>query len=313
MAIDSRHLANLLAVAEHGSFNRAAAARGLSQPALSSSIRQLERRLGVAVLERTPTGSKLNEFGEILVRQAQTVDALLLQAAEEVRLRKLGIHGPLRVGGTPSLMMSFLPTIVSSLLRKHPAAAISLTEGLDDQLLPQLRAGELDLIFGPVSDTPAGTDIVETRLFDDPFSIGMNVNHPLRRRRALTLAELRDQAWVLPGPENALRRHLEALFRAAHVPWPDNCVTTTSLTLIETILKSTNHIALITAMLQRAWRVRSIPLAGAGARAIGIKHRRAGQLPPLAAQFRQIAVEVAQQTAVAISRSPVRRRGKVAV
>ena len=77
MAIDPRQLANLLAVAKHGSFNRAAAALGLSQPALSNSIRQLERRLGVSVLDRTSSGSTLNEFGNILIRQAQTVEALL--------------------------------------------------------------------------------------------------------------------------------------------------------------------------------------------------------------------------------------------
>ena len=100
MAIDPRQLANLLAVAKHGSFNRAAAALGLSQPALSNSIRQLERRLGVSVLDRTSSGSTLNEFGNILIRQAQTVEALLLQAGEEVRLRKLGIDGPLRAMST---------------------------------------------------------------------------------------------------------------------------------------------------------------------------------------------------------------------
>ena len=61
--IDPRYLANLLSVAKHGSFNRAAAAQGISQPALSNSIAQLERRLGVQVLDRTRSGSQLNEFG----------------------------------------------------------------------------------------------------------------------------------------------------------------------------------------------------------------------------------------------------------
>ena len=51
--VDPRHLANLLSIAKHGSFNRAATARGISQPALSNSIAQLERRLGVQVLDRT--------------------------------------------------------------------------------------------------------------------------------------------------------------------------------------------------------------------------------------------------------------------
>jgi LysR family transcriptional regulator of gallate degradation len=298
MAIDPRQLANLLAVAKHGSFNRAAAARGLSQPALSSSIQQLERRLGVNVLDRTSSGSTLNEFGIILIRQAQTIEELLLQASEEVRLRKLGIDGPLRVGVTPSLMLKFMPDVLQRLLQKNPSVAITLSEGLDDQLLPALRGAQLDFIFGPISDTAApAPDIIEEPLFRDAFSIGVGMHHPMSRRRSLVLTELRDAAWVLPGPDNSLRRHLESLFLAASVPWPSNCITTTSLAMIESLLKSTERVALITSMLHQAWQVRSIPLRGAGQRIIGIKRRRAGELSPLAAQMRQIALELLQQTA----------------
>jgi LysR family transcriptional regulator, regulator for genes of the gallate degradation pathway len=291
MAIDPRQLANLLAVANHGSLNRAAAARGLSQPALSASIRLLERRLGVSVLDRTSSGSRLNQYGEILVRRGQTIEALLLQAGEEVRLRKLGIEGPLRVGATPSLMLKFVPDIIVRLLQANPDAAVSLSEGLDDQLLSELRAGHLDLLFGPIADvTPTGGDILEEPLFKDAFSIGVRQSHPLSRRRSLSLVELRDAAWVLPGPDNSLRRHIEGLCTAANLPWPAKCVTTTSLAVIESILNNTDRIALITTLLQHAWGVRSIPLQGAGVRTIGIKRRRAGQLTPLAEQMRQIAL-----------------------
>jgi LysR family transcriptional regulator, regulator for genes of the gallate degradation pathway len=293
MAIDPRQLANLLAVAQHGSFNRAAAARGLSQPALSGSIALLERRLGVTVLERSSTGSTLNEFGRILVRQAQTVEALLVQAGEEVRLRKLGIDGPLRIGATPSLMLKFVPDVTTRLLQENKTAAISVTEGLDDQLLPALRTGHLDFIFGPVSDTGDETsDIAEEPLFKDAYSIGVRPNHALSRHRSLSLSQLRDAAWVLPGPGNTLRRHIEAIFLAANVPWPSNCVTTTSLTLIESILARTDHLTLITGILRHAWRVRSIPLKGAGVRTIGIKYRQSAQLSPLAQRVKQIAHEL---------------------
>jgi DNA-binding transcriptional LysR family regulator len=192
-------------------------------------------------------------------------------------------------------MMSFLPGVVTALLQRHPAASISLTETLDDELLPLLRSGHLDLIFDPISDvhSPA-SEVVEELLFQDAFSIGVDLNHPLHRRRTLSLSELRDAAWVLPGPENTLRRHLEKLFASAGITWPENCVTTTSLGVIESILRSTDHVALITGMLQRAWRVKSLPLRGAGHRSIGIKRRRVGTLSPLAEQTREIAFEHGQ-------------------
>jgi DNA-binding transcriptional LysR family regulator len=292
--IDPRQLSNLLAVAQYGSFNRAAAARGLSQPALSGSIALLERRLGVTVLDRGRSGSTLNEFGRILVRRAQTVEAMLLQASEEVQLHKLGIDGPLRIGATPSLMLKFVPEITTQMLKESSNTAVRISEGLDDQLLSALRAGELDFTFGPISDESAeGDDITEEALFKDAYSIGVRPNHPLSRCRSLTLSQLRDAAWILPGPGNALRRHIEEIFASANMPWPLNCVTTTSLTMIESILERTDHVTLITSILRHAWRVRSIPLKGAGTRTIGIKYRQAARLSPLALRFRELAHNLA--------------------
>jgi LysR family transcriptional regulator of gallate degradation len=297
MKIDPRHLANLLSIAEHGSFNRAAAACGISQPALSNSIAQLERRLGIQVLERTRRGSQLTELGKILVRGAETIDAVLLQAAEEVRLKRLGVEGPLRIGVVPSVTLKLMPDVFALLLKRHPAIEVTFIEGLDDQLLPALQAGQLDLVVGPLAGVfPAPTDVVEDPLLDDPFSIGVGPEHPFGSRRFLTLAELRDAPWILPLPGNSYRRHIEALFMTAGVPWPSNCVVTSSLTLVESLVAQTNRVTIITelqSIIQNTWRLRSIPLKGGGKRTLGIKWRKAARPSTLAANFIQIAHEVA--------------------
>jgi LysR family pca operon transcriptional activator len=301
MNIDPRYLANLLSIAKHGSFNRAAAARGISQPALSNSIAQLERRLGVQVLDRSRSGSQLNEFGRILVRTAQVIDAVLQQAIDAVRLKRMGVEGPLRLGVVPSLAIKFMPDVMAMLLKRHGALSITLVEGLDDHLLPALLAGELDLVVGPLAGIfPAPPEIIEDVLFEDPFSIGVGPRHPLRNRRSLTLAELRDSPWILPLSANSYRRHIEALFMTEGVPWPDNCVHTSSLSLVESILAQSDRVTMITRMqatMQNTWRIRSIPLKGGGKRTIGIKWRRAGTLSALAARFVQIAHEVARSGA----------------
>ncbi len=297
MKIDPRHLANLMSVAEHGSFNRAAAARGISQPALSNSIAQLERRLGVQVLNRTRRGSELTEMGKILLRGAETIDAVLLQAAEEVRLKRMGVEGPLRVGVVPSVTLKLMPAIFAVLLRRHPTIELTFTEGLDDQLLPSLQAGQLDLVVGPLAGVfPSPADIVEDPLFDDPFSIGVGPEHPLRNRGSLALTELRDAPWVLPLPGNSYRRHIEALFMTAGVPWPRNCFITSSLTLVESIVAQTNRVTIITelqSIIQNTWRVHAVPLKGGGKRTVGIKWRKAAKPSAIAAEFIQIAHELA--------------------
>jgi LysR family pca operon transcriptional activator len=312
--IDPRYLANLLSVAKHGSFNRAAAARGISQPALSNSIAQLERRLGVQVLDRTPTGSHLNEFGKILVRTAIVIDAVMQQTVDEVRLRRLGIEGPLRVGVVPSLAIKFLPEVMAVLLKQHGALSITLVEGLDDHLLPALLTGELDLVLAPLAGLfPPPAEIIEDALFEDPFSIGVGPRHPLRHRRFLTLAELQVSPWILPLAGNSYRRHIEALFMAEGVPWPEDCVHTSSLSLVESILANSDRVTMITRMqatMQNTWRIRSIPLKGGGNRTIGIKWRRAGSLSTLAARFVEIAHEVARSGTISGSRARPTRTGK---
>jgi LysR family pca operon transcriptional activator len=298
MKIDPRQLANLMSIAQHGSFNRAAAARGIYQPALSNSIEQLESRLGVQVLSRTRRGSELTDTGRILLRGAETIDAVLLQAAEEVRLKRLGVEGPLRVGAVPSVTLKLMPAVLAVLLKRHPAVELTFTEGLDDQLLPSLRAGQLDLVVGPLAGVfPAPDDIAEDPLFDDPFSIGVGPEHSLASRSSITLAELRDAPWVLPLPGNNYRRHIEALFMTAGVPWPSNCFITSSLTLVESIVAQTDRVTIITelqSIVQNTWRLRSIPLKGGGKRTIGIKWRKAAKPSFIAANFIKIVHEVVE-------------------
>ena len=300
-SIDQRHLANLLSIAKFGSFNRAAAARGISQPALSNSISQLERRLGVAVLDRTRRGSELNEIGRILVRNAEIIEAVLRQTAEEVRLKRQGIHGPIRIGVVPSLTIKFMPALMALLLKQFDTLAITVIEGLDDQLLPGLLSGDLDLVLGPLAGVfPIHPEIVEDALFDDAFSVGVGPSHPLANRRSLSLAELKDHPWILPLPGNNYRRHIEALFMTEGVPWPENCVLTSSLTLVESLLAQSNRVTIITqmqSMMQNTWHIKAIALKGSGKRTIGLKWRKAGALSSVADRFRQCAHELAAAVA----------------
>lgn len=298
MSIDPRQLASLLAVAQHGSFNRAAAARGISQPALSGSIAQLERRLAVPLLDRSQRGSTLTPYGEILVRHAKAMFAVLDQADEEVRLKRLGIDGQLRVGATPSLVLKFLPTVIARLCREYPDVSISITEGLDDELMPALISGSLDIVFAPLSRTfPSPPEIIEEALFDDSFALGVGPKSGLARRKSITLPELKDARWVLPGPGSAYRRHIEAMFTTAGLAWPENCVTTNSLALVESLVAGANRVTVISQLQTRVlnvWRVRGIRLRGGGERTIGMKRRRTSQSSKLCSTLAQFAHEAAR-------------------
>src|SRR5579875_8512 len=100
MAVDPKRLIELLSIAETGSFTKAAAARRISQPALSNSMAVLEQSLGVRVLERGRGGAALTEYGRLLATHAQALTALLARAEDDLRLKREGLDGYLRVGAS---------------------------------------------------------------------------------------------------------------------------------------------------------------------------------------------------------------------
>ena len=93
MVLDPKRLLDLLSIAESGSFTKAAAARRVSQPALSNSMAVLEKALGVRVLERSRSGAVLTDYGRLLATHAQALTNLLARASEDVRLKKQGLEG----------------------------------------------------------------------------------------------------------------------------------------------------------------------------------------------------------------------------
>ena len=205
---------------------------------------------------------------------------------------------PLRIGVVPSLAIKFIPDVLALLLKQHPILSVTVVEGLDDKLLPMLLTGDLDLVLGPLAGIfPSPPEIAEEALFQDRFAIGIGPHHALRGRRSVTLTELRDFPWILPLPGNSYRRHIEALFMTEGVPWPDNCVLTSSLVLVESLLAQSDRVTMITelqATMQNNWRIRSIPLKGAGHRTIGFKWRRNGNLSGLATKFVECAHQISR-------------------
>jgi DNA-binding transcriptional LysR family regulator len=200
MEIDPRHLRILRAIAEQGSFTRAAAAQHISQPAMSAGIALLEKELGVRVLERGRHGARLNEFGQLLIRHARGLDALLDQAKAEIDLKRLGYEGPLLIGGTPVTLIELVPAAIEQLARGRGRVSITVMEGVDATLLEKLRAGEIDVMVSGVAHTAPPADVRQEVLLELPFDAVVNAKHRLAGRKVMSLRELADLQWALPTP-----------------------------------------------------------------------------------------------------------------
>lgn len=300
MTLDAHHLSCLLAIARTGSFSRAAVELGQSQPTLSNNIALLERRLGMRVLDRSKRGSTLTAHGEILVRRAEGLKAMLDDAESEVRNFDQAVCGPLRIGATPSALPALLPQALTLLQGDQGAMLIEVVEDLDQALGPQLRTGMLDLVVGPVHEPFTETpDIVETELFIDPFCIAVGLHSPFAARDSISLRELTDEAWVLPREGSTYRRHIEALFLTGGVSWPKNSIYANSLHVLESMVSSSKCVTVVSPVQLRlpVSTFKVLALENGSYRKIGYKTRTSSKMSPLGIRFLEALKSAAKQMA----------------
>lgn len=288
MRIDPRHLNAVRAIVEHGTFSRAADALGVSQPALSKSISLLERRLGARLFERSARGSTLTEAGQVVARHAAGLDMLLVRLQEEVAARSERRDGPLNIGATPSMMFGLVPEALTRTLAANPRLIVNIREDLDDALYPLLRRGDIDLLVTPLEDSqPVSADLVEIRFANEPVFVVLPAGHALSEAKRLRLADLRDEAWILPTAGGSFHRLAQALFIHAEVRWPQNAIGTNRLHVYPRLVIETGRVAIATAaqLLGAPDSIVAVPLAGAPRRPLGIKYRHGVKLPPAAEEF----------------------------
>jgi len=242
--IDPKRLIELLRIAEHGSYTRAAAAQGVSQPALSNSIAVLEKALGIRVLERTRRGATLTDFGRLLVNHAAAIDSVLARASEDVALKKRGMDGSLVIGASPIACVDLVPDAIIRLKQTTPNVAVHIHERPDDELIDALRTGEIDVMIGPTGLLTDPPDIEREVLLRDTFTVTMRSKHPLARRKSLALSQLRNAHWVMPSTLSTMWRQIEALFAAENEPWPASYVTTNSITALKSLIIASDAVSI---------------------------------------------------------------------
>src|SRR3954469_22620671 len=162
--MELHHLRYLVAVAEEGSFTRAAAREHVAQPAVSTAVRQLERELGVELLERGRRGVRPTEAGRAVLAHAQTALAAVAQARQVGDdlagvVRGRGGGGRVVVGMVVGCTSDVLAQLLADFSRRHPAIDVALIEGTSAALLDDLRDGALDLAWvGRATPPPEGIE-----------------------------------------------------------------------------------------------------------------------------------------------------------
>ncbi|MFF0727588.1 LysR family transcriptional regulator [Streptomyces sp. NPDC004134] len=198
----------LLAVARLGSLGRAAKALGVSQPAASARIRSMERQLGVALVHRSPAGSRLTEAGGVVTEWARRV----VEAAEAFDAGAAALRARrdsrLRVAASLTVAEYLLPGWLVALRAARPETAVSLQAGNSVAVASQVRSGAADLGFVEGSGVPPGLD--GAVIGHDRLLVVVAPSHPwARRRRGLPPGELAGAALVLREQGSGTRQVLD--------------------------------------------------------------------------------------------------------
>jgi DNA-binding transcriptional LysR family regulator len=185
--MELRHLRYFVAVAESGSFSRAAQRLFIAQPPLSTQIRQLEVELDTPLFVRTPRGVTLTTSGEALLLRARALIAGVEELPSLVRPGKTARRLPLRIGIIPSVLYTVLPEIVAR-LGAEENIDIEPVEVSSAGQLAALEEGRLDFGFVRLTEVPASVEVLCAR--DDPWSLALHQDHRLNvGKRAVSLAQ----------------------------------------------------------------------------------------------------------------------------
>ena len=217
--METRDLEYVLAVEAHGGIGRAAEALDMTQPALTKAVQRVEAQLGVPLFERTTLGMRVTQAGTVFLERARRIRLEYEDAIKEMRGIQTGEQGMLRLGYSPSMPNALVLGACRQLIRERPVARLRLTMRVARELMDLLQAGELDLAIAtlPRQVNPA---LVSRELFTDRLAVVADENHPLLRRRNLTLADLTDQQWLLPSSHVLIRQQIDAAFTELGLPAP---------------------------------------------------------------------------------------------
>lgn len=207
-----QHLRTVLAVAQTTSLARASEQLGLTQPAITKILHEIEDDLQVQLFTRTSRGTHCTPFGAILADHARLVFAQLDQAAAEIHDSRDGRAGRVTVGALIAGTAALLPRAVAELHRTRPGVRVTVLEGTYDYLIPLLHQGAVDLLVGRLPGYQHREGIAVEPLFQERIALAVRPGHPVLAAPQPSLARLFDWPWILPLPGTSLRQILEAAF-----------------------------------------------------------------------------------------------------
>jgi DNA-binding transcriptional LysR family regulator len=258
----------------------------------SMSLRRLEESLRAKVVKRTPKGVELTAVGIALLSRVERLRLSVSDIEREAADISGGRAGHLRTGAATGTPKDILPAPLRALLQDAPKLRLTVTVSANEPLVAALRKGELDVLISTVPNY-SSRDFVYERLFEDQFLPFTSLDHPLAKRKRLTIADVARERWILGAPTSAPSRCLHRAFEDNDLAPPDVAMEALSVSLRLRTVSSSPFVGMTSrhALQQASERLRLVGLPIKELmikRPIGITYRQDAYVSPAARRLIEI-------------------------
>ncbi len=284
-----RQLMTLIVLYESRNMTSAAAAVGMSQPAMSKWLYDLEADIGAKLFARTTRGFQPTHVCDELIVHARAVIGEMERSKRTIELAVQGAAASLVIGISPPAAPSLMPRTVHRFRVAHPTVHLEIRENSMDMLLPQLRIGQLDFCVVRVEKPIVDKNIRYELLYREEMRVVVGLKHPLAKKRRLDWREISQFDWIGPVAESPLRRELEHEFALAGESEPSYGIETSSMLMMAALLQKGTLVAAMSARMasyfESLCQVTTLPLKYRKQSGIGVLRPANAQLTPYKTAF----------------------------
>lgn len=234
---------DIVAIAEFGSLGAAARHLRLAQPALSRSVRELEREFGTPFFERHARGMVPTPIGTVFIARARAILREIQRTGDEIGQMLGETHGEVVVGLSFVAHVELLPKVIEPFRKRYPNVRMQIIDGSYPSLEGRLREGSVDFYVGPAPGTKVPSELSLEKLYDNILVILGRKNHPLSQ--AKSIRDLADADWTTTETASPLGWEIEKLFAQRKLRKPRLAFRSQSILTLMVLVSNTDLLALM--------------------------------------------------------------------
>ncbi len=242
--IKVQDLRMIIALSEYRTILRAADAMGLSQPAITKRLQDLEKDLKISLFNRMSRGVEPTPYGDILIKHAHIVLNQIRHAEDEVSDLSDGSGGRINVGVPVGAATDLISKSISKLLEERKDVQITLVEDYNIKLVPLLKQGDIDLIIGRLPSEALFEDLNQEELYSEEIKVVVRNEHPLANKKNIEAKDLLGWKWMMPLRDSIMYTQLQSYFTELEMKIPDASIYSLSYVASLRVLKSRDLIAI---------------------------------------------------------------------